>query len=169
MKYVGFLLLFAGSSGLGMAFAEDYIQRIAVLEAIQNMLVFLCDRIKTENDTLPEAFFYTAQRLEGRWSQFLRGLYEEAQKQTGIALEVIWKEKSEILREDMQPEDFEQFQSAMKQTGFGTASGQFMALDDYRKKVEKTVCELEAEKKEKCKLYQTLGVMCGILMIVILW
>lgn len=169
VKYLGFLLLFIGSSGLGMAFAEDYKQRILILERIKKMLTFICDRIRTEKDTLPEAFFHTGTRFDGKWKQFLRELYEESEKQTGAALEEIWQEKSEILREDMEEADFLQFRGAMKQTGFGTVEGQFGALIDYKQKVEETLKELLEQKKEKCKLYQTLGVMCGILMIVILW
>ena len=169
MKYIGFLLMFIGSSGLGMAFAEDYKQRILVLEKIRKMLTFICDRIRTEKDTLPEAFFHTGGRFDGKWKQFLRELYEESEKQTGVPLEEIWQEKSQILRQYMADEDFLQFKGAMKQTGFGTVEGQFEALTDYKQKVEKNLKELMEQKKEKCKLYQTLGVMCGILMIVILW
>lgn len=169
MKYLGFLLLLTGSTGLGMAFAEDYKERIFVLEQIGKMLTFISDRILTEKDTLPEAFFHTGGRFEGKWKQFLRDMYEETEKQTGAALEEIWREKSIILQDVMEERDFLCFQDAMKQTGFGTAEGQFRALKDYQIKVEETLKELTKQKKEKCKLYRTLGVMCGILIIVILW
>lgn len=158
-----------GSSGLGMAFSEDFKQRIYVLEKIQKMLNYICERIMTEKDTLPEAFFHTGGRFEGKWKQFLRELYEETESRSGAALEEIWQEKSELLKEEMQQQDFLQFKEAMKQTGFGSTKGQLAALCDYEKKVQDTLEELSKQKKEKCKLYRTLGVMCGILMIVILW
>lgn len=169
MRCVGFLLLFAGCSGLGFSFAEDYKRRILVLTQIQKMLVYIGERIITEKDTLPEAFFHTSNRFEGKWKQFFKEMYEETEKMAGITLEEIWQEKSSILKKEMEERDYLLFRDAMKQTGFGTERGQLLALKEYQCKIEETLKELTEQKKEKCKLYQSLGFMGGILMIVILW
>lgn len=169
MKYIGFLLLLTGCTGLGMAFAEDYRERIRVLSQIDRMLCFIKDRILTEKDSLPEAFFHTGERFEGKWKQFLREMYEETEQQNGKTLEAIWKEKTSILQELMEERDFVLFQDAMKQTGFSTETGQLSALKDYQIRIQEQIEELTKQKKEKCKLYQSLGIMCGILIIVILW
>lgn len=169
MKYIGFLLLLTGCTGLGMAFAEDYRDRIRVLSQIDRMLCFINDRILTEKDSLPEAFFHTGGRFEGKWKQFLREMHEETEQQNGKTLEEIWKEKTSILQELMEERDFILFQDAMKQTGFGTETGQLNALKDYQIRIQEQVEELTKQKNEKCKLYQSLGIMCGILIIVILW
>lgn len=169
MKYIGFLLLFTGCTGLGMSFAEDYKDRILVLEQIHRMLVFIADRILTEKDTLPEAFFHTGGRLDGKWKQFLREMYEETEKLEGKTIEEIWREKSVLLQDVMEERDFLLFKEAMKQTGFGTEAGQLGPLKDYQLRIEETIRELTGQKQEKCKLYQSLGLMCGLLIIVMLW
>lgn len=169
MKYIGFLLLLTGCTGLGMSLAEDYKERIWVLSQIDKMIGFLCDRILTEKDSLPEAFFHTVGRFDGTWKRFLKEMYEETEQQNGKRLEEIWKEKSSILQEVMAEKDFLPFQAAMKQTGFSTKAGQLGALQDYQVRIREQLKELTEQKKEKCKLYQSLGIMCGILIIVILW
>lgn len=169
MKYIGFLLLLTGCSGLGMCFAEDYKERIQVLSKIHKMLCLISDRILTEKDSLPEAFFHTGGRFEGKWKQFLREMYEEMEKQSGKTLKEIWKEKSTILQDIIKERDFSAFQEAMKQTSFSTQAGQISAIKDYQMKVEEDLKELTEQKKEKCKLYQSLGIMSGILIVIILW
>lgn len=169
MKYIGFLLLLTGCTGLGMSFAEDYRERIRVLSQIDKMLCFLSDRILTEKDSLPEAFFHTSKRFDGTWKQFLKEMYEETENQNGKTLVEIWREKSSNLQKVMEERDYILFQDAMKQTGFSTETGQLSALKDYQARIREQLKELTEQKKEKCKLYQSLGIMCGILIIVILW
>ncbi len=169
MKYIGFLLLLTGCTGLGMSFAEDYRERIRVLSQIDKMLCFLSDRILTEKDSLPEAFFHTSNRFEGTWKRFLKEMYEETENQNGKTLEEIWREKSSHLQNLMEERDYIFFQDAMKQTGFSTETGQLGAFKDYQARIREQLKELTEQKKEKCKLYQSLGIMCGILIIVILW
>ncbi|MCM1160835.1 MAG: stage III sporulation protein AB [Roseburia sp.] len=169
MRYIGFLLLLTGCTGLGMCFVEDYKERIQVLSKIQKMLCLISDRILSEKDSLPEAFFHTGSRFEGKWRQFLREMYEETEKRNGKTLEEIWKEKSSILQGVIKERDFPAFREAMKQTCFHTQAGQLSALKDYQMKMEEDLKELTEQKKEKCKLYQSLGIMSGILLIIILW
>lgn len=169
LKGIGFLLIILGSTGIGMSFAQDYCNRFQALQKIHKMVEYIADRIFVKKDPLSEAFLYAAKRMEGDYRKFLCAMYEDVEKKEGESLEHIWNKNSILLKDELIEQDLEEFCHAMEQTGFDNKEGQLRVLKDYLEAVSDKITFLKENKKEKCRLYEMVGIMSGILCILILW
>lgn len=168
-KVIGGVCVIIASMGLGFTFCEDLGQRRKVLSNIRQMMQYLAKRIEVECDTLAEAFLHTSKRVEDPFGEFLMQVYHRMMKQEGISIKEIWEEEATELAKIVTPNDLKNLQACMGQTGFSQKEQQIRVMAEYISHLEEEIKELDQTRNEKCKVYKTLGIMTGILLVVILW
>lgn len=168
-KVIGGVFVVIASMGLGFSFCEDLGQRRKVLSDIRQMMQYLINRIEVECDTLMEAFLHTSKRVEGPFCEFLMRVYQRMMKQEGLSIKEIWEEEAKEFECVLIPKDLENFQACMGQTGFSQKEQQIRVMAEYISCLDEEIKEMDRTKNEKCKVYKTLGIMTGILLVVILW
>ena len=57
----------------------------------------------------------------------------------------------------------------MAQTGFSDSGGQVQVLRLYEEELSDQIIKLEKQKEEKCKLYQSIGIMAGVFICILLF
>ncbi len=169
MKWIGFLLVLAGTGGVGLSLAGEYTMRIQTLRRIRDMMHYINDLILYEYASLPEAFARTAQRMDAPFSDFLAKVAVQLEEFSGEDVSFLWKNNAQMLKDIMKKKDFAEFTECMQQTGFSDAKGQSQALKAYEQRLELLLHRLTEEKEEKCRLYRTLGIMSGVFVCILLF
>ncbi len=169
MKWIGFMLVMVGCGGIGLSLVGEYAMRIRVLEQIRNMMHYINDFVLYECTSLPEAFGRAAQRVEAPFSDFLRKTAQQMDEFSGEDISFLWQSNAEMLKGHMTKKDYAQFLQCMQQTGFMDVKGQSQALKAYEQELSLNIHRLLQQKEEKCKLYQTLGIMSGVFVCILLF
>ena len=168
MKWIGLLFVLAGTVGIGLSLVGEYTMRIHTLGQIRDMMHYMNDLILYEYATLPEAFVRTAARMEAPFADFLKKVAFQMEEFSGENVSFLWKNSAQMLKERMNKKDYEEFADCMKQTGFSDAKGQSQALKAYEQRLELLLHRLTEQKEERCRLYQTLGIMSGVFFCILL-
>ncbi len=168
MKWIGFLLVLAGTGGIGLSLVGEYALRIRTLSQIRDMMHYINDLVLYEYASLPEAFARTAERMEAPFSDFLRKVAGQLEEFSGEDISFLWKNNAQMLKDTMNKKDYSEFSECMQQTGFSDAKGQSQALKAYEQRLELMLHRLSEQKEEKCRLYQTLGIMSGVFVCILL-
>lgn len=168
MKWIGFLLVLAGTGGIGLSLVGEYALRIRTLGQIRDMMHYINDLVLYEYASLPEAFARTAERMEAPFSDFLRKVAGQLEEFSGEEISFLWKNNAQMLKDTMNKKDYLEFSECMQQTGFSDAKGQSQALKAYEQRLELMLHRLSEQKEEKCRLYQTLGIMSGVFVCILL-
>lgn len=168
MKWIGLLLVLAGTGGIGFSLVGEYTMRIYMLGQIRDMIHYMNDLILYEYASLPEAFARTADRMEAPFSDFLKKVAFQMEEFSGENVSFLWKSSAQMLKEKMNKRDYAEFADCMQQTGFSDAQGQSQALKGYEQRLELMLHRLTEQKEEKCRLYQTLGIMSGVFVCILL-
>lgn len=169
MKWIGFLLVLAGTGGVGLSLAGEYTMRIQTLGRIRDMMHYINDLILYEYASLPEAFAKAAQRMEAPFSDFLMKVAVQLEEFSGEDVSFLWENNAQLFKNIMKKKDYAEFTKCMRQTGFSDAKGQSQALKAYEQRLELLLHRLTEEKEEKCRLYRTLGIMSGVFVCILLF
>ena len=99
---------------------------------------------------------------------FLKKVSFQLEEFSGENVSFLWKNNAQMIKERMNKKDYAEFADCMKQTGFSDAKGQSQALKAYEQRLELQLHRLTEQKEEKCRLYQTLGIMSGVFFCILL-
>jgi stage III sporulation protein AB len=168
MKWAGFLLMLLGSGGAGFCMAAEYMERIRRLSQIRELLQYMQELIVAECIPLPETFLRCADRVEEPFCAFLRTVSGQMDEFCGEDVALLWKNNAPLVKNVLHKKDYEGFRRCMEQTGFMDAKAQGQALRTYEQSIELQLAQLIQQKDEKCRLYQTLGIMAGIFVCILL-
>lgn len=168
MKWIGFLLILLGSSGVGFSMVSEYGQRIEVLGNLKTMLGYISDMVLVECVPLAEAFRRCEFRMEDPYREFLHKVAEQMEEFCGENPSFIWKSNAGILKPLLKGKDYLSFCECMGQTGFMDVKGQSQALKNYEQSLEMLMKQLREQREDKCRLYQTLGIMAGVFVCILL-
>lgn len=169
MKWIGFLLVLAGTGGVGLSLVGEYTLRIRTLGQIRDMMHYINDLILYEYASLPEAFTKAAGRMEAPFSDFLKKVAFQMEEFSGEDISFLWQNNAQMLKSRMNKKDYAEFTVCMQQTGFSDAKGQSQAIKSYEQRLELILHRLSEQKEEKCRLYQTLGIMSGVFVCILLF
>lgn len=167
MKWIGFLLIIAGCSGIGFTCVADYTKRLVSLEQLVKMIGYISNDIEVHNIPLAEAIRRCENRMEGNYKKFLHLVSEKMESFSGEDIALIWKNEAPLLRCELAKRDYELFLNCMDQTGFMDAKAQKQVLNEYQNMLKQLMEELAKKKEDTCKLYRTIGILSGLFLCVL--
>ena len=170
MKIIGCVLVIASSTGLGFYCSCVLKARIQELVELKKILMLLRGDIRYANTPLAEALFSISLRHQGEFRPFLRWVSEQLEQMQGKTIADIWKDGVEhkLKGVSLNKKDKEAL------IGFGTNLGyldkdmQLATIDLYVATLETEIEESSRTVKEKTYLYNSLGVMAGIFLTIVL-
>ena len=168
MKWFGFLLVLFGTGGVGLSMVGEYTLRIRILGQVRDMIHYINDLVLYEYASLPEAFARVANRMDAPFSVFLEKVAGQMEEFSGEDISFLWENNAKMLKDVMNKKDYLEFQQCMRQTGFSDVKGQSQTLKSYEQRLELLLHRLAEQKEEKCRLYQTLGIMSGVFVCILL-
>jgi stage III sporulation protein AB len=155
---------------MGLYCSNELKTRLNDIRELRKLIVLLRGDIRYGNTPLPEAISSIGRRHEGNFKGFLIRVSDRLNERSANTFSQIWKDsvETELKNTSLNKKD----KSALIQ--FGDSLGyldkemQLNTLDLYLTQLEEEINDLSKTAKEKTYLYNTLGIMAGIFISIIL-
>lgn len=170
IRIIGIIVLIIATSAMGYRLSRDYISRIMELEKIRTMLMYLKGEINYSNNSVGEALEDVSFKLDGVIGRFLENVVI-ALRENRIPLGELWNNMvDENLKNvsNLKEQDLIELKDFGRNLGTSDRQTQSDNINRYENILDITISELKDCKIEKCKLYQTFGIMAGIFIGIIL-
>lgn len=170
MKIIGAVLVITSSSAFGFYMSSSLKDRIEDMKELKKNILILRGDIRYGSTPLPEAIGAIAGRHEGNFAKFFTHIYEELIKLDGVRFFDIWKIAVEQKLKDtsLNKNDKEHLMKLGENLGYLDKDMQINIIDLYIEQLEAEILEASKVLKEKAHLYNTLGVMAGIFVTIIM-
>lgn len=170
IKIIGCILIITSSAGMGLYFSGELKNRIMDLRDLKKLIFLLRGDIRYANTPLPEAVQALSVRHDGKYKKFLSVIAEKLNELGGISFCSIWKEAvtKELENTSLSKKDLAGLGQLGETLGYLDKDMQINTLDLYISQIEEEIEELSHSVKEKSYLYNSLGIMGGIFITLIM-
>lgn len=170
MKIIGCILIIVGFSVIGYLLVDHLRLRIRELCDVRRQIIFLRGEIRCGYRALPEVFEELEHRTSGCWSAFYGEIARESKEHTEGTLEQLWRnamleklQKSCLNEKEKQ--DWLEFGVCI---GKMDSKGQIAFADLCEERFCQYIQTEQEQFQTQAKLYQTLSVLGGVFLSVLL-
>jgi stage III sporulation protein AB len=170
IKVIGCILILTSSAGMGWYFSSELKNRIIDLRELKKIIFLLRGDIRYANTPLPEAVQALSLRHDGKYKKFLSGIAEKLNELGGISFCDIWKEAvlKELTNTSLSKKDLAGLGQFGENLGYLDKDMQINTIDLYISQIEDEIKELSHGVKQKSYLYNSLGILGGIFITIIM-
>lgn len=170
MKIIGCVLVMLSSVGMGFYFSSEIRSRIEDLKELRKLIGLLRGDIRYGNTPLPEAISAIHRRHRGNYSGFLYYVSSKLDELSGQTFSEIWRTAAEqhLKTTSLTKKDKLQLAQFGENLGYLDKEMQMNTIDLYLSCLEEEISEATKTVKEKTYLYNTLGIMGGIFITIIM-
>ncbi len=170
MKIVGCILIILSTTGIGFYFSSNMKCRMEDLKEWKKLVCLLRGDIRYANTPLPEAISSAGRRHDGNFHAFLHNVGEQLQELAGETLASIWKTaaEKELLNTSLNKKDKVQLIRFGENLGYLDKDMQMNTFDLYLSQLDEEIADLGRTVKGKVYLYNSLGIMAGIFITIIM-
>ena len=170
MKIIGCVLIIVSTTGIGFYFSSDMRCRMEDLKEWKKLICLLRGDIRYANTPLPEAIHSISRRHEGNFHAFLSMVGTQLQELSGETLAAIWKSaaEKELTNTSLNKKDKMQLISFGENLGYLDKDMQMNTFELYLSQLEEEIADLGRTVKGKAYLYNSLGIMAGIFITIIM-
>lgn len=170
IKMIGCVLILTSSAGMGLYFSGELKNRIADLKELKKIIFLLRGDIRYANTPLPEAVQALSLRHEGKYKNFLYKIAERLNELGGISFCTIWKEavSKELENTSLSKKDLAGLGQFGENLGYLDKDMQINTIDLYISQIEDEIKDLSHNVKQKSYLYNSLGVLGGIFITIVM-
>lgn len=170
MKLIGAALVLVSSTGLGFKIARDYRERPRQLRAMMHSLRLLQAEIEYSVTPLPQALGQVAQRSQSP----VKHVFETAAQrleQGDTSVLVAFQDGLTVSRSKSayKPEDYEVLDDFLKTLGLSDRVNQSRQLQVTLNRLEGLEREARESQRKNERLWQYLGVLTGLLVVILLY
>lgn len=169
-KIVGCILVMASTTGIGFYFSTEMKSRIEDLRELRKLIGLLKGDIRYANTPLPEAISVLARRYKGSFCTFFQYVSTRLQELSGQTFAQIWKAavEQELVNTSLIKKDKAQLISFGENLGYLDKDMQMNTFELYLTQLEDELAELAKTVKERAYLYNSLGIMAGVFISIIM-
>lgn len=170
MKIIGCILVIGSSSAVGFYFSGELKSRIEDLKELRKLIGLLRGDIRYANTPLPEAIYAITRRRSSRFDQFFTYVSKQLSELSGETFQVIWKKavEFELLNSALTKKDKSNLKQLGENLGYLDKEMQLNTIDLYLSQLEDEIAELSKSAKERGYLYNTLGIMAGVFITIVM-
>ena len=170
LKIVGSVLTIASCATLGFYFSNELVTRLKQLNELKKYITILRGDIRYGATPLPEAIRGIASRNPGVFETFFHKVADRLFDREGGTLRDIWEEsvEAELKETCMTKEDKDGLIRLGENLGYLDREMQINTIDLYLSQLEEVIKEQTIVVKERTRLYNTLGVMGGIFITIVM-
>ena len=158
LKVSGALLVFFAGWGMGNWRSRQYQQRIKDLQILQLIISCLIGEISYARNTLPEAFSRISEKVASPFREYLQSVAKRL------------KEQEQTVREktSLREEDWDLFLQTLGHLGYLDAKMQIQLLESGKTELAMQEEKLRHQLPEQKRVWQSLGILGGAFLVVIL-
>ena len=156
MKTAGIILILFSGTGLGLCKSMELTARLKILEKLAQLLLLLKGEIRCTGATLEDAFLDAAAKMPGEYRLFLKETAGWLQQRPGITFDEIFRECAARLL-------------PLEKLGYLDREMQVAQLTLLEEELGYRIKTLKSAMPKQQKTYQSMGILGGILLAVLLW
>lgn len=168
-KLLGATLIFMSSSLLGIYYSKCYMRRNNDLRILKKALILLRGEINYSLSPMPEALEDISKRFDHEISTFFKSIAEELKLNLGKSLTEVWKKKAEeiLKRTYLNSVDIKNIIMFSENIGYLDKEMQTNNINLLLEQIDEEIKSSMENDNKYNKLYRSLGVLGGILVIVL--
>lgn len=169
-KFLGICLIIGSSTAIGFWLSNRLKERIDELEIIKKLFMLLRGEIKYNHAALSEAFQTIARRMDNLYGRLLSKVSEQMDSMEGQTFTQIWTQCAEegLKESALNKEDREKLISMGGQLGYLDIEMQLGTIELYLEQLQDEIQNARECLKRNGKLYQTMGVIAGIFVVILM-
>lgn len=169
IRFAGISMIAAAILALGFWYSFNTRKRIRNLRLMQTVLHMLKGEIGFSGRILEEAFADISGRVQDPFRSFFACISRKMQDRKGDGLAQIWKESEDAFYgSGLKEEDLELFGKLGTELGFLDVDMQLRTLELLELQVKESVERLEKNCEASCRMYQSLGILGALTVIVVM-
>ena len=163
-RIIGSIMVIAACSVMGFQKSRELQQHLTDLEELKKVFVLLRSEFQYTKAPLAEVFLKISKKSEKMYQVWLALLAERLNKLDCGTLQTIWETSVDTCLKDstLNREELEELCKV------GNGLGYIETIDIYLTRLDISIESTREELKNKKKLYQTIGVMCGVFLVIVL-
>ena len=171
IKLVGTVLVITSCSAMGAGMAARLSERLALLKRIRVLVIHLKGEILYANVPLAEGFDRTGKRAGRPEGELFRRVSDRLMQGSGESFFDIWKEEAHKFLETspLTEREGEQLISFGEHLGYLDREMQVAQLTLLEEELGYRIKTLKSAMPKQQKTYQSMGILGGILLAVLLW
>ena len=168
-KIIGYLLILAGCSGMGLWYSMRMQQKVWHLEEMIRILDMVVSEIDYGRSTLPDCYAWIKEKAQHPYQNIFQKIWESTQGESG---QHFGKVTERIMEQELQSiplgEEKDIFIKCFSDVGYADEWLQRRNIERGRDKLRELLDTEEEDLKKRSKLAVSLGTMSGILLVLIL-
>ncbi len=169
-KILGSILIILSATMIGIGRGQRLRDRLLQLKSLKKTITLLKGEIRYGNSALPEAFNHISGYLETPFSGMFEQISRELNEYEGKTFAEIWKKHVDKIKKltSLKDEQIYQLKALGENLGYLDKEMQLNTLDLYNGQLEFNIQILEESIVKTVRLYNCLGMMGGILIVLII-
>lgn len=162
-------MILCSTTAIGFRASEGIHIRAEQLRQLRRVMILIRGEVMYHKASVNEAMRSVGEKIEQPFAGILYTVAEEVEKKDGRMFGDIWKSAMQGLKSvALSQKDLRRLEKFGEDFGYMQKEMQISAFDLYIEELEQTICEAEKKKEENSRLYRTLGIMGGILIVIII-
>ena len=164
LKIIGSLLIIATCTAIGFQKSRELGQHVKELEELRHVFSMFQSELNYMKITFEELFCDVQRKTTGHYNLWLNDLSEKLRERGKGTFDTIWTtsiethfKETHLTKEELQ---------GLKQIGKNLSSPDAISL--YLEELSISIQRTREEEKSKKKLYQSMGIMAGIFLVIVL-
>lgn len=168
MRMAGVIICAAAVLAAGFYAGFSIRRRIINLHRMENAAALLKGEIAFSGRILEEAFFDMSRRLAEPFGKFFASAASYLQEEN--SLEDAWKQaEADLKNNSLTEEDLDLFRTLGRELGFLDVEMQLRTLELVEGQLIRRIKELEEQAVSGCRMYQSLGILGAVAVMIIFW
>ncbi len=167
LKFILLTILFCTSTMIGVLISKRYSNRVKVLKELKKALNIFEVKINFSYETLPEIFKEISKKIHGTASRVFEDTVNIVNKEN-ITVGEAWERSVELNGEELNNEDKDCIKTLGKLLGKTDIEGQLNQIKLVTEFLDSQINEADEEKSKNEKMYQKLGAIVGLIIVIVL-
>lgn len=167
IKFTLLTILFSTSSIIGILLSKRYSNRVVILKDMKNALNMFEVKMSFSFETIPEIFKEISLKYSGVVSKIFLTTVKLINENNMIVGEA-WEKSLEINGGNLKKEDINCLKTLAKLLGRTDINGQVNQIELVNNFLERQINEAVESKNKNEKMYQKLGVIIGLVLVIVL-
>lgn len=157
-------MVIAVCTALGFEKSRELQMHLKELEELKRLFMIIHSELKVTKATMSEIFLKVSKKTETPYKEWLKELANKLEECSAGTFVELWKSSIQIYLGETTLRKDEIYE--LEQVGLGIQY--FETLEFYLNQLDFSIQNTREELKTKKKLYQSMGIMCGIFLVIVL-
>ncbi|MBQ8662882.1 MAG: stage III sporulation protein AB [Eubacterium sp.] len=169
MKIIGVIIVMIASWGYGSGLIHRLNQHQKQLFSLRELLDLFLGEIQYGKAPLQEACLQIGERLPDPFREVLHSISEEISKKNYQSFEWVWREQFQLREKEFYftEQEMEVLLGIGKNLGYLDVDAQIRHLQLYQREVDELLERMQRTAKEKKKVYRSVSLMIGAMVILL--